>query len=350
MPGLFSGDAPRAMNEHDLSELERAAASGDAAAMTTLGSRLLTGDDGSFAPQKGADWLARAADQGNGEACALTAVLAGAGVCRPQSWDAALDSLQRSAELGWEPARAQLALLATNRRPVHPENDPPGSGADHWRRLRQAIDVDAWTAAPPREALSEAPRIRRIENFASEAVCAWMIERARGKLGRARTYDIETGEGIVESSRTNSETDFNIVESDLVLILLRARIAAATGLPPAVMELTKVLHYAVGQRFAPHYDFIDPATSGLSREVEARGQRLATLLVYLNDDYEGGETDFPAIGLRHRGHRGDALLFANVDLAGNPDRRTLHAGLPPTRGEKWLLSQWIRDRTPAGRT
>jgi hypothetical protein len=51
--------------------------------------------------------------------------------------------------------------------------------------------------------------------------------------------------------------------------------------------------------------------------------------------------------LRHRARRGDALMFANVDLAGNPDRRTLHAGLPPTRGEKWVLSQWIRDRTPA---
>ena len=69
--------------------------------------------------------------------------------------------------------------------------------------------------------------------------------------------------------------------------------------------------------------------------------------MYLNDDYEGGETEFPAIGLRYRGRRGDALLFANVDIVGNPDRRSIHAGLPPTRGEKWLLSQWIRNRTPA---
>jgi prolyl 4-hydroxylase len=70
--------------------------------------------------------------------------------------------------------------------------------------------------------------------------------------------------------------------------------------------------------------------------------------MYLNDDYEGGETDFPALGLRHRGRKGDALLWANVDRVGDPDRRTLHAGLAATRGEKWLLSQWIRDRTPAG--
>ena len=329
------------MNVQGLSDLERAAASGDAAAMTVLGSRLLTGNEGTFAPQQGADWLVRAAEQGNGEACALVAVLAGAGVCQPQRWDAALDYLQRSAELGWESAQAQLALLAGR------ETDATAGAPDRWERLRHAIDIGAWTASPSKEVLSEAPRIRKIANFASAAVCAWLIERARGKLGRARTYDVETGEGIVEDSRTNREADFNIVESDLVLIFLRARIAAATDLPPAVMELTKVLHYAVGQRFAPHYDFIDPATPGLAGEMAARGQRLATLLVYLNDDYEGGATEFPAIGLRHRGHRGDALLFANVDLAGRPDRRTLHAGLPPTRGEKWVLSQWIRDRTPA---
>lgn len=311
--------------------------------MTDLGSRLLSGEDETFVPQRGADWLAAAAEHGSGEACALVAVLAAAGVCRPQSWEIALDYLQRSAELGWGPAREQLALLAADRKPVDREDEATA----RWQQLRRAIDISAWTACPPKQSLSESPRIRKIENFASEAVCAWLIERARSKLGRARTYDIETGEGVVEDSRTNSEADFNIVESDLILILLRARIATATGLPPAVMELTKVLHYDVGQQFSPHFDFIDPATPGMAGEMEARGQRMVTFLMYLNHDYEGGEIDFPALGLRHRGRKGDALLFANVDLVGNPDRRTLHAGLAPTRGEKWLLSQWIRDRTPA---
>jgi prolyl 4-hydroxylase len=69
-----------------------------------------------------------------------------------------------------------------------------------------------------------------------------------------------------------------------------------------------------------------------------------TVLVYLNDDLEGGETEFLQLGLRHRGRKGDALMFRNVDAEGQPDRRTLHAGRPPTQGEKWLLSVWIRDR------
>ena len=74
------------------------------------------------------------------------------------------------------------------------------------------------------------------------------------------------------------------------------------------------------------------------------GQRVATCLTWLNDDYAGGETEFPRIGFRHRGNPGDAMLFLNVTPDRRPDPLSLHAGLPPTRGRKWLLSQWVRDR------
>jgi hypothetical protein len=188
-----------------------------------------------------------------------------------------------------------------------------------------------------------------MDGFVSPGVCDWIIERARTRLERARIYDTADGHARVSATRTNTETDFNIVESDVVLLLVRARIAAATGLPTTVMELTKVLHYDVGEQFELHYDYIDPALPGLAEEVAARGQRLATFLIYLNDDFEGGETEFPRVGLKHRGPAGSALYFANVDPRNQPDPLTLHAGLAPSRGEKWLLSQWIRDRSPGAR-
>jgi hypothetical protein len=74
------------------------------------------------------------------------------------------------------------------------------------------------------------------------------------------------------------------------------------------------------------------------------GQRIATFLIYLNDDFEGGETVFPKAGLSVRPAKGDALFFANVDEAGAPDPRSLHAGLPVAAGEKWIVSQWIHNR------
>ena len=85
---------------------------------------------------------------------------------------------------------------------------------------------------------------------------------------------------------------------------------------------------------------------GFAAEMRLRGQRVATILLYLNDDYAGGETAFPELGIAHRGGRGDALLFFSADAAGVPDRRTVHAGLPPTTGSKWVLSQFIRSRPP----
>jgi hypothetical protein len=71
---------------------------------------------------------------------------------------------------------------------------------------------------------------------------------------------------------------------------------------------------------------------------------VATFLIYLNDAFDGGETEFPKLGLKHRGRAGSALYFANLGADGAGDPRTLHAGRAPVRGEKWLFSQWVRNR------
>jgi hypothetical protein len=110
------------------------------------------------------------------------------------------------------------------------------------------------------------------------------------------------------------------------------------------MESPSILHYAVGQQFRDHYDFVDPATPGYEALIAQHGERIVTFLLYLNDDYEGGETAFPSLGLSHKGARGEGMFFTNALPAGGPDRRVLHAGRPPTRGEKWIVSQFIRSR------
>jgi prolyl 4-hydroxylase len=94
------------------------------------------------------------------------------------------------------------------------------------------------------------------------------------------------------------------------------------------MEASTVLHYRPGQEFPPHHDYVD--------------QRVLTFLACLNDDYEGGETDFSELGIRHKGTRGEGLYFSNAFPDGRPDMRTKHAGLPTTQGDKWVLSQFVR--------
>jgi hypothetical protein len=144
--------------------------------------------------------------------------------------------------------------------------------------------------------------------------------------------------------RTNTGMGFSIVDSDLVLQLTHARIAAALGLDVRKQEPTNILHYDPGQQYRPHFDFLDPGEAHFARELQQMGQRVATALIYLNDDYDGGETAFPRLDWAFKGKTGDALIFWNVTPDGQPDKQTLHAGAPPTSGTKWLFSKWVRDR------
>lgn len=315
----------------DIQTLRDRARAGDVAALTELGKRLLTGDGVPAVPAEGIACLTDAAARGGPEANALVARFAGWGVLQPRNLADALDRLQRAAELGWAPAQRELQFLARN------------TGTD-WVALRREVDTAGWIRAAPGKTLSDAPKICAIEGFASAAECEWLIERGRNDMRRAKVYRRDAPGHAEAESRTNAESDFTIWNADLVLGLLRDRIATCIGIDTRFFEVTKLLRYEPGQRFSLHADFQEPTTPALARELELHGQRVLTFLVYLNEDYQGGETEFPRVDLRYRGGRGDALYFINADGSGTPDHRTVHAGLPPASGTKWLLSQWVRNR------
>ena len=302
--------------------------------------RVLTSPASPEELQRGVELMERASDAGCGEATELRALFEAMGIARPQSWDKAFDLLQRAAEQGSPSARRQLLLLAD-----------PGSdwesieAADaSWADVRARISLDRLMVHGEREALCENPRIRVIRGFATPSECRWLIERARPRLSRA-TVIKKSGERGHAHGRSNSAAVFHVVEMDVALEVMRARISAATRIPVPLFEPTQVLHYSVGQEFRAHHDYIDPANPAYRDQLLA-GQRIATFLIYLNEDFEGGETEFPGVGIRYRGATGDAIFWANLDRQNQPEPLSLHAGVPPTQGEKWILSQWIRDRVP----
>ena len=315
--------------------LSQAARAGHVPAMSLLGHQMLSGRGAALDPVAGVRLIMAAAERGGGMACAVTATLLAAGASGAPEWERALDYLRRGAELGFPMAQSQLRILA-------------GRAGDDWAGLRGEIDIETWRRTPKPEELSREPRVWAFQDVASPAACEWIVARARARLRPARVYDAAGGEAL-SAARVNSAAELSLADVDLIVLAVRERLAAAVGMNVMHMDAPQVLHYAVGQRFSPHVDYFDPSVPAQAAEAGANGQRVATALVYLNDEgLEGGETDFPGLGLRHRGRRGDALVFFNVDAAGQPDRRTLHAGLAPTAGEKWLLSQWIRDRPRAG--
>lgn len=327
-------------NETDLTTLQTAAQAGDPSAATILAKRLLVGRDAPRDPNAAAQLLNAASQAGHGEAAAQIAVLIAASARNMQDWLTALDYLQQAAEQDWAPAQRQLMLLASDRASAaQAETGPP---PEIWGVLRRSIRLEDWFSPLKLARTSDVPDIRMAEGFLSPAACDWMVARARDFADHARTYDLATGAAHVDPDRSNSAALFDIVQSDLVLLAIRARICAATGFYAHQLEETNVLHYSVGQRFLRHFDFLDPNVAGFAEEIARKGQRVATFLIYLNEGFEGAETDFPLLGQKFRPGKGGALQFSNVDATGVPDRKTLHAGLPPTAGEKWLLSQWIR--------
>lgn len=335
--------------EH-IEDIERAAAAGDASAMTALGKRKL-GQAGTASELEDAiRVLGAAAENGSAEADYFNSLIFGIFAQEQQEWSVALAHLLRSAERGWDAAREQLCLLAADRDLAEAvQSGPCDKGA--WRKLHDTIEMSALLGSSAATVVRQTPCIKTIKAFASKAECNWMIERSRPRLHRARMINAHTQHapgGIIDPRRTNSSTFFDILDSDFILVLLRARIALATRFPRPSLEVTGVMHYARGQRFPPHVDWFNSKEVPGAAEIRSKGQRVATFLIYLNDGFEGAETEFPLIDWRHKGEQGDALFFMNVDEAGVMDQLTLHAGLAPTSGEKWLLSQWIRGRPGAG--
>ncbi|HVU20834.1 MAG TPA: 2OG-Fe(II) oxygenase [Rhizomicrobium sp.] len=312
--------------------LSRLADQGDADAQAALGKSLLFREPIDY--PRGIDLVLRATQANNAEALRLCSVLSASGAGMPQDWGAALGYLEASAQSGLAAAQGELRLLASM-----PGND--------WKKLRENVDLDALLAPARMQLVHTRPRIAVVEKFLTPDFCDWLIARAKPKIGPAQMID-EEGVHYVGSQRNNSWAYFGLSELDIAFVIVRARIAALTGLPVSGFEKTQILHYAPGQRFVAHHDFFDPKLPAQRKMMDVLGQRVVTFLIYLNDGFDGAETGFMELNWRYRGNKGDAILFRNVDATGAPDPTTLHAGLAPLRGEKWLLSQWIRLAPSAG--
>lgn len=255
----------------------------------------------------------------DGEAAHRLALLSALGLGTPFDPGRGLVLLQQAAERGHRLAGDSLAVLEA-----------------------EALTLADWLSPPPARQASSTPHILIAQGFVGPAVCAWLRRRAESRLAPAQVHDPRTGEGVHDGVRSNEAAVFDLPDADMVQVLVRERIARLAGLPVAGMEPVQILRYRPGQAFDWHVDYLNPTSPGHRQRLAAQGQRAATCLIWLNDDYEGGETAFQETGARYRGRAGDAILWANVTPAGQPDPTTRHAGLAPTSGEKWVLSQWIR--------
>ena len=219
--------------------------------------------------------------------------------------------------------------------------DWPGALAvlDRWRERDPlaANQLDLIAAAPTvpmPDTVSDTPRIAWFRGLFTPAECAFLIDNAARRFKPAGVFDPVNRRFVEDKVRRADSAGFPLLSEWPAVHMLNRRLATASGTDVACGEPLNVLRYRPGQSYAPHLD----AVPGLAN------QRVVTMLLWLNDDYDGGDTVFPKAGATLRGETGDALLFENVTADGRPDPATIHEGRPVTRGEKLLASRWIRAR------
>ncbi|WP_354685562.1 2OG-Fe(II) oxygenase [Cupriavidus necator] len=187
------------------------------------------------------------------------------------------------------------------------------------------------------------PRIRLFQQLLTGDECDALVALSRGRLARSPVVNPDTGDENLIDARTSMGAMFQVGEHALIS-RIEARIAAVTGVPAEHGEGLQILNYKPGGEYQPHFDYFNPQRPGEARQLSVGGQRIATLVIYLNTPAAGGATAFPRVGLEVAPVKGNAVYFSYLLPDGALDDRTLHAGLPVASGEKWIATKWLRER------
>lgn len=187
------------------------------------------------------------------------------------------------------------------------------------------------------------PQLAVLTDVLSAEECARLIELARPRLAPSTIVDPQTGRDVVTGLRGSFGMFFRPLE-DAFIARLDRRIAEVMNLPVEHGEGLQVLHYPQGAGSAPHFDFLVPSNPANVASIARSGQRVSTMVSYLNDVPEGGETVFSEAGWAVSAQRGHAVYFEYCNSLDQLDHASLHASSPVLRGEKWVATKWMRQR------
>jgi prolyl 4-hydroxylase len=187
----------------------------------------------------------------------------------------------------------------------------------------------------------EQPCVALLADVLSDDECDRLIDIGRDRVQQSSVVDPESGNEITINER-KSEGAFVNGATDALVATIDQRIAELVRQPVENGEDLHILRYGIGGEYRPHYDYFPEEQAGSKHHMLHGGQRIATVILYLNEVERGGDTTFPDVGLRIHPRRGSALYFEYVNDRGQTDPKTLHAGTPVEEGEKWIATKWIR--------
>jgi prolyl 4-hydroxylase len=255
--------------------------------------------------------------------------------------DVVLNSMLAS---GWDEDTATRALEETLR--SHLVDHARAHGLPEPRPVPEPMSLDGRTVLDggDREVAVLAsmlnPRVIVLGGLLSHEECDELVELARARLVRSETVQVETGASEVNEARTSDGMFFSRGEHPLCE-RIEARIAELTQWPVVNGEGLQILRYRPGAEYKPHYDYFDPEQPGTPTILQRGGQRVATLVMYLNTPTRGGATTFPDVHMSVAPVKGNAVFFS-YDRP-HPMTRSLHGGAPVLEGEKWVATKWLRE-------
>ncbi len=183
------------------------------------------------------------------------------------------------------------------------------------------------------------PRIVVFGQLLTDDECDELVALSRQRLERSETVKLDSGTSEVNEARTSEGMFFSRAENPLCK-RIEDRIATLLNWPVENGEGLQILRYRPGAEYKPHYDYFDPSQAGTPAILKRGGQRVASLVMYLNTPARGGATTFPDAHLEVAPIKGNGVFFS-YDRP-HPMTRSLHGGAPVQEGEKWVATKWLR--------
>ncbi len=264
------------------------------------------------------------------------------------------DLVQSMCAQGFQPALAQGLVAAFSqalRTGVTPPRDTltleEDGPVEEYRYETPRLPAGALIRTPDRD-IAVLTRLARpcvavLESVLSAEECAQLIALARPRLRPSTVVDPLTGEDRAAEHRDSEGMFFRLEETPFIAQIDR-RVSALMGMPVENGEGLQVLRYGPAAKTTPHFDFLVPSNQANRDSLARSGQRVSTLVAYLNEVENGGETVFPEAGLSVLPRRGNAVYFEYANSLRQVDPLSVHAGAAVHRGEKWALTKWMRER------
>lgn len=191
------------------------------------------------------------------------------------------------------------------------------------------------------EGFSDKQTLHFIPNFISDEDCNTIIQLAENEMTRSDVM-CKHGKTCISDYRTSSNTFLKDSDNPVVEKITQ-KIESIMGINREKFEDLQVVKYNLTQEYKEHYDACVGEEDVCKEFLLNGGQRYATIIIYLNDDFEGGETYFPNLKQKVKPKKGNAVLFFGLKNDNiTPRLESLHAGLTVTKGIKYICNKWIR--------